>query len=157
MCLTNTLVWFGHFLGSLFRTMRRSTAPYITRKCFNTKQIYAFYIVFNRYYCFCFKVVFIFCLISWFHWLRLSYWTKGSLWGSLSSPYVLCARWCLCLWIVHSRLPLRCSLAFKNNIISEALSAVIKYLYTNCRISTRVQLVEKKLFNIPDLLISLRF
>jgi hypothetical protein len=68
LCLTNTLVWIGN-LGSLFKTMGRSTAPYITCKWFNTKQIYELYIFFNRYYCFCFKVVFIFCLISWFHWL----------------------------------------------------------------------------------------
>ena len=42
--------------------------------------------------------------------------------------FALC---CLCLWLVHYRFPLRCSLAFKNNIISKALSAIYKYLYTN--------------------------
>jgi hypothetical protein len=34
----------------------------------------------------------------------------------LSSSCVLCTRCCLCLWIVHSSLPHRFSLAFINNI-----------------------------------------
>ena len=55
----------------------------------------------------------------------------------MSSPYVLCAQCCLCLWFVHSRWPLRCSLAFENNIISKALSAIYKYLYTNRGISNK--------------------
>ena len=59
------------------------------------------------------------------------------MWESLSSPYVLRARCCLCLWIVNSRLPLRCSLPLKNNIISKVLPAVSKYIYANRRISNK--------------------
>ena len=55
----------------------------------------------------------------------------------MSSPYVLCAQCCLCLWLVHTRLPLWCSLAFKNNIISKALSGIYKYLYSNRGISNK--------------------
>ena len=48
--------------------------------------------------------------------------------------FALC---CRCLWLVYSRLPLWCSLAFKNNIFSKALSAIYKYLYANRGISNK--------------------
>ena len=165
MCLTNTLVWIGNF-GSLFRTMRRSTAPYITCKWLNIKHIYELYIFFNRYYCFCFKVVFIFCLISWFHWLIFvtnkaviaprvhrgeGFLRPMSCVSDVVYVSGLSILGCLCGVLLRLRTTSSWKLWQPLTNISILIAGFIN------RVSRLVPPAEKKLLTIPELLIPLRF